>query len=61
MLQLSDKIVLKSRGFPRQCAHWLGMTWFFDSLKGTAQPFLFYTVFNNVTCRVVTVPSRSTA
>ena len=26
--------IRKSRRFPRQCAHWLGMTWFFDKLKG---------------------------
>ena len=24
--------IRKSRRFPRQCAHWLGMTWFFDTL-----------------------------
>ncbi len=27
------KLFENPEGFPRQCAHWLGMTWFFDSLR----------------------------
>ena len=35
-------------GLPRQCAHWLAMTGFFDSLKETAEAVSF--IFN---CEVV--------
>ena len=34
--RFQEENVLKSGGLPRQCAHWLAMTWFFDTLKEPA-------------------------
>ena len=40
-LRKSAGIIRFGNGLPRQCAHWLAMTGYFDSLRNTAQRAVF--------------------
>ena len=46
--KFSGKQNILGSGFPRQCAHWLGMTQFFDSLRKSMPEGMLFFAYNIV-------------